>query len=87
MKIKKFNDKSIAIYHGLGGSPIDDRVEYLKNIGYNNILYPHIDYENEWSKDRCRSLFYDQIDKIKDVDVIIGNSLGGYLAFELAGSI
>lgn len=82
-----FKNKSIAVYHGLGGSPSEDRIEYLESIGFNNILYPHIDFENEWNLDKGKSLFYNQLDKIKNVDIILGFSLGGYLAFNLAGHL
>jgi len=37
--IKKFkNFKSIAIYHGLGGAPANDRIELLNSMGF-NIIY------------------------------------------------
>jgi predicted esterase YcpF (UPF0227 family) len=98
MKIRKLNNnKTVVVYHGFGGSPSSipkakpnmffratDRVEYLDSIGY-NVIYPHIDYEMEWSKDRCLSLFKKQLIITKNSDIIIGISLGGYIAFELSG--
>ena len=84
MKIRRFNNKTAVVYHGFGGSPSSDRIEYLESIGY-NVIYPHIDYEEEWNKDRCLSLFRDQLNIAKKSDLIIGISLGGYIAFEISG--
>ena len=84
IKIKRFNSKSVIVYHGLGGSPSQDRIDCLESIGY-KVIYPHIDYELEWRKDKCRSIFDSQVDLAKNVDLIIGLSLGGYMAFELSG--
>lgn len=87
--IKKFENfnkgKSIAVFHGLGGDISPDRIALLKSEGYDVILYDHIDFEMEWDKDKCKSLFQNQLSKVKDIDLIMGFSLGGYLAFELAG--
>lgn len=87
MKIKKFGEKSIAVYHGLGGSPAQDRIDVLKSLGYTHILYDHIDFQKEWELDRCKSLMIRQVNRAKDVDLLMGFSLGGYIAFELAGYI
>jgi len=84
IEIKRFNSKSVVVYHGLGGSPSQDRIDCLESMGY-KVIYPHIDYELEWKKDRCRSVFDTQVELAKNVDLIIGLSLGGYMAFELSG--
>lgn len=85
MKIKKFNEKIISLYHGYGGSPSYDRVECLEEIGFTNIISDYIDYDYEWEIDECKSLFQRELIRSKNSDVIVGFSLGGYLAFELAG--
>lgn len=79
--------KNIAFYHGYGGDPSHILNNYLRHIGANRIHSPKIDYDEEWEYDRCQYLFYDECSKIKEknIDIIIGHSLGGYLAFELAG--
>ena len=86
VRIKKFNKKLVAVYHGLGGDPSPDRISLLELKGY-DVIYPHIDYELEWKKDRCRSVFDTQVELAKSVDLIIGFSLGGYMAFELSGAL
>jgi hypothetical protein len=86
LKINKFNNRpKIVIYHGLGGEPNQDRIQLL-NEKYHiyNILYDHINYEAEWNKDKCKKLCENQINKTKDVDLYIGLSLGGYLAYILS---
>ena len=40
MKIRRFNSKSVIIYHGLGGSPSQDRIDCLESLGY-DVIYPH----------------------------------------------
>ena len=85
MEIKKINDKVIAVYHGLGGGPSPDRIRYLNRIGYDKIIYPYINFEREWAYDRGRSMFYRELLRAESADVLMGFSLGGYLAFELAG--
>lgn len=89
--LKTFEDfeygKSIAVYHGLGGEPNPERIAYLESIGYKEVYYPHIDFDLEWEKDKCKSLFERELNLLRGIDVIIGVSLGGYLAFELAGHL
>lgn len=79
--------KNVAFYHGYGGDPSHLLNNYIRSLGSNRIHSPRIDYDEEWDWDRCRYLFYDECNKIEDkkIDIIIGHSLGGYLAFELAG--
>ena len=89
--IKKFYEmesgKSIAVYHGLNGEPNPERIAYLKSVGYNEIYYPFIDFESEWEKDMGKSLFERELGLLRGIDLIVGFSLGGYLAFELAGHL
>lgn len=89
MKLKMFENfkssKSVAVYHGYKGDPNPLRIDYLKSLGYEDIYYPHIDYDREWKKDKCKSLFERELKMIKGKDLIIGFSLGGYFSFELAG--
>ncbi len=82
--INKFG-KSVAVYHGLGGGGGKLIPRSLKSKGFTNVHYPEIDYESEWWDDECKSLFFRELEDIKDVDLIVGFSLGGYTAFELAG--
>lgn len=83
-KFENFEHKTIAVYHGLGGRPAKDRIDLLKSRGYENIIYPFINFEKEWDLDKGKSLFQRELNNIKDVDVIVGFSLGGYLAYLLA---
>jgi hypothetical protein len=89
--IKRFDEiekgKSIAVYHGLGGQPAPDRIEYLKSIGFTEVYYPYIDFEEEWLKDKCKSIFQRELRNLRGIDLIMGFSLGGYLAFELGGQL
>lgn len=82
---KSFNNK-VLILHGLHGSPANDRIKLLESMGYDPI-YPHIDYEKEWVKDKCKSLFLKSSQLAKNCKLIIGISLGGYLAFLLSSNL
>ena len=83
-KFSRFHNKSIAVYHGLGGEPATDRIELLKSIGFKNIIYPHINYELEWDLDMCKSLVERELLKTLNVDVVMGFSLGGHLSYILS---
>jgi len=76
--------RTIAVYHGLGGSPTQEKINALRKAGFKNIIFNHIDYDYEWKLDRCRSLFTREVGNARRADVILGTSLGGYLAFLLA---
>lgn len=81
------NNKRIAFFHGLGIPRVHERpscIRGMKKLLGNNLYYPFIDYEEEWYKDRCRSMFLSQAKACADVDVLVGLSLGGYTAFLLA---
>lgn len=92
MEIKRFKDKSVVVYSGYAADEwmyvIDrNRIKVLRHLGFNKVIYDAIDYDGEWEKDECRSMFYKQLAKVKDVDLIIGHSLGGYTAYEIAGHL
>lgn len=84
-KFETFDGKSIAVYHGYGGEPAPDRIKFLESVGFSTIHYPYIDFDEEWEFDKCKTLFERELESIKDIDLLVGVSLGGYLAFELAG--
>jgi len=89
--IKEFNKfenkagKMVAVYHGLGGGGGKLIPRLLRKYGFNRVHYPEIYYEREWYKDKCKSMFNRELNAIKHADLLIGFSLGGYTAFELAG--
>jgi hypothetical protein len=83
-KFEKFG-KSVAVYHGLGGGGGKLIPRLLRKYGFTKIHYPEIDYETQWYRDKCKSLFNRELRAVQNVDLIIGFSLGGYTAFELAG--
>ena len=84
-RFENFNTKSVTVLHGYKGAPAADRKKMLEDVGY-NVIYPAMDFDMEWEKDRCKSLVERTIEECKDSDVIIGFSLGGYLAY-IVGSI
>ena len=86
-KFEAFNRKSIAVYHGYGGEPSSDRIRFLESVGFSTIHYPYIDFDEEWELDKCKSIFERELKSLKKIDILIGVSLGGYLAFELAGNL
>jgi len=75
--------KTILIYHGLGSTPNKDRIKTFIKRGYNVISDLH-DYHAEWNKDQGKSFMDKQIELSKSVDLILGISFGGYIAYELA---
>ena len=87
--IKKFEGyiggKSVAMYHGLGGGGDKDMPKLLRMNGFNKIHYPLINYEREWYRNKGKTMFLRELKAIENVDLIMGLSLGGYTAFELAG--
>lgn len=82
-RFERFGHTPVSVYHGAGGRPAKDRIDLLSSMGY-EVLYPFIDFEKEWDLDRCKSLFQRELNSIKDVDILVGFSLGGYLAYLLA---
>lgn len=75
--------KSCVIYHGLGSKPDMERIEILKNSGY-IVISEFFDYEKEWILDKGKSLFEKELNKINKINLIIGISFGGYLAYQLS---
>lgn len=82
-KFESFNPKTVLILHGLGGAPSNDKSIIFEKRGY-DVIFPHIDYEKEWDKDMCKSMFNKLLNDSKNVDLIVGQSLGGYTAFLLS---
>jgi predicted esterase YcpF (UPF0227 family) len=78
-------DKSCVIYHGLGSKPAESRTKMLNELGYVVISEQH-NYHDEWEKDKGYSLFNRELKKINKVNLIIGISFGGYLAYQLSKS-
>jgi len=73
----------IAFFHGLGGKPANDRMDYLTSLGY-EVYYPHIDYLYEYNKDNFNSLFKNMSSNVADCDLLMGTSMGGYLTYKMA---
>jgi hypothetical protein len=78
--------RKAIFFHGYGGEPISIITEIFKHLGY-EMIQPHIDFDEEWDFDKCKSLFYESIDNASDCDLIIGLSLGGYLSYLVANSL
>lgn len=85
MKNFKQFGKSVAIYHGYGGGGGNALPRLFRTFGFSTIHYPEIVYDREWYKDKCKSMFNRELKSIENIDLIVGFSLGGYTAFELAG--
>ncbi len=82
---KKFENinKKCLLLHGLGSVPNSNRQRMLEKLGYEVIQELH-DYKVEWNKDMGESFFKTQLEKVKYVDLIIGVSFGGYIAYHLS---
>jgi hypothetical protein len=78
--------KKAIFFHGYGGEPIPVITEIFKYLGY-EMIQPDIDFDDEWDLDKCQSLFYESIDDAGDCDLVVGLSLGGYLAYLVANSL
>lgn len=65
----------ILYLHGYQGSPNWDRIEWMKSLGH-EVIAPQIDYDNE------QDFFINLLNK--DFDFIVGNSLGGFVAFYIS---
>lgn len=61
--------------HGYKGSPNTNIINYLRKLGF-EVEGPAFDYDNQ------TNLFMNIINK--DFDFIIGNSLGGYIAYHIS---
>jgi predicted esterase YcpF (UPF0227 family) len=73
-----------ALYiHGLNSSPNPKKLEIIESLGL-EVVSPFIDYDQE------KAAVYDRVKNIaleNNVDLIIGSSLGGFIAFWLANDI
>lgn len=76
-------NKTCVLYHGLGSKPAISREQLLNKAGY-NVISEHFDYDLEWDVDQGKSLFESQLKVLENVDLIIGISFGGYLAYKLS---
>lgn len=76
-------DKTVAIYHGLGSAPNKDRNRTFTKLGYNVISELH-DYKDYFYKDLGESFFKQELEKIKNCNLLIGLSYGGYIAYHLS---
>lgn len=82
---KKFENinKKCLLLHGLGSEPNPNRQRMIEKLGYEVIQELH-DYKAEWAKDMGESFFKTQLEKANNVDLIIGISFGGYIAYHLS---
>jgi hypothetical protein len=71
--------KKVIFFHGYGGEPIPEITEIFKYLGWETIQQ-HIDYDDEWDLDKCKSITEKSVELSKDCDLVIGLSLGGYTA-------
>ena len=76
-------DKKVVMYHGLGGCPAGSTKRVLNRHGL-GVLFEYFDFAKEWFKDHGKSMFEKELKKIERTDLIIGNSYGGYLAYQLS---
>src|ERR1700744_2497277 len=76
-------NKVCVLYHGLGSKPDLFRINRLKDRGF-IVICEHFDYEAEWKLDKGKSLFSRELKKVNKVDLLIGISFGGYLAYKLS---
>ena len=73
-------DKTCVWYHGLMGEPHLAIKNALNKLGY-YVVSEHIDFYREWFKDRGKSMMEKQVKKLAKVDLVIGLSFGGYVAY------
>lgn len=78
-KVENKNMKKVIFFHGYGGEPIPEITEIFSHLGWETIQQ-HINYDDEWDLDRCKSITEESVKLSKDCDLIIGLSLGGYTA-------
>ena len=76
-------NKTCVYYHGLGGCPDEGTKMLLNKHGF-YVMAEHFDYVREWRKDRGKSMFERQLRKVQNIDLIVGLSFGGYLAYVLS---
>jgi predicted esterase YcpF (UPF0227 family) len=76
-------DKTVSIYHGLGSEPNPMRNKSFNNKMYNVISELH-DYVKEYELDLGESFFKRELEKVKNSNLILGISYGGYVAYHLS---
>jgi hypothetical protein len=79
----KIYNKTCVIYHGRGSKPALSRTILLNKMGF-DVISDLFDYDAEWNLDCGKTLFETQLNKIKDIDLILGISYGGYLGYQLS---
>ena len=70
--------KRILYIHGLGSSPVPQKIELIEK--HATVFALHLDYENDI--DAYRKL--DSLVKEKEITALIGSSLGGLISFHLS---
>lgn len=76
-------NKTCVWYHGLMGEPNLAIKTALMKLGY-YVVSEHIDFYKEWVYDKGKSLMERQIKKLHKIDLVIGISFGGYVAYLLS---
>lgn len=76
-------NKLCVYYHGLGGSAATYMKDVFKSMGY-YLVTETVDFYEEWLKDRGKSFIESQIKKYKKVDLIVGLSFGGHVAYVMS---
>jgi len=69
----------ILYIHGLDSSPNMERIQFLEKLGH-EVFALHLDYRNEPKTVELLSHLIED----KEIDYIVGSSLGGYLGFWLS---
>jgi hypothetical protein len=70
----------VAFFHGLESKPHSEKnIELVKHFGESNVYAPAMDYRDPW-------LFDTVLKEIKerDIQLLIGSSMGGYFAYCLS---
>lgn len=82
--VKNVKLNKIAVYyHGLGGEASLHIKNKMAEFGY-YLITETVDFYGEWFKDRGRSFMDKQIKKFKKIDLVIGLSFGGHIAYLLS---
>ena len=78
-------NKTCIYYHGLGGEASDIITwMFSKFGGFTTVISETIDFEHEWELDKGKSLFERELPKLKNADLVVGLSFGGYLAYKMS---
>jgi len=72
--------KKVLYIHGLGSSPNKDKLSFITEKHETiDIIAPHIHYRTE-----KETIFNDLLELSEEVDLIIGSSMGGLMAYYIA---